>query len=137
MSCVFCEIVKGQIPAKIIGENEKAIAFMDVNPISDGHVIVISKQHYSCFSETPVDVLQSIVALAHLVANKIANSKLKPWGFNYLFNEGKIANQAIMHVHMHIIPKYGKNEGWKGTKCANTFVSDIDEVYQKILKSKV
>jgi len=78
MSCVFCEIVKGQIPAKIIGENEKAIAFMDVNPISDGHVIVISKQHYPCFSETPVDVLQSIVALAHLVANKIANSKLKP-----------------------------------------------------------
>ncbi len=136
MSCVFCAIVKGQIPAKIVGENENAIAFMDANPISDGHIIVISKKHYRYFSETPVDVLQSIVSLAHLVANKIANSKLKPWGFNYLFNEGKIANQVIMHVHMHIIPKYGKNEGWKGTKCANTFVSDIDEVYQKILKSK-
>ena len=136
MDCVFCGIVKGEIPAKIVAENDKALAFMDACPIADGHVVIISKQHYPCLSETPVDVLQAIVALGHLVANKIANSKLKPWGFNYLFNEGKIANQAVMHVHMHVIPKYGKNEGWKGTKCANIYVSDIDEVYQTILKSK-
>ncbi len=136
MDCVFCGIVNGKIPAKVVAENDKAMAFMDANPLSDGHVIVISKQHYKCFSETPVDVLQSIVALGHLVANKIVNSKLKPWGFNYLFNEGEIASQVVMHVHMHVIPKYGKNEGWKGTKCVNIHVSDIDEIYQIILKSK-
>ena len=136
MDCVFCGIVKKEVPAKIVAENEKALAFMDVNPASDGHTVVISKKHYRCFSETPVDVLQAMVELCHTVANKIANSKLKPWGFNYLCNEGKIAQQVVMHVHMQVIPKYGKDEGWKSTRCKNIFVNDVQQVYQTIMKAK-
>ena len=78
MDCVFCGIVKKEVPARIIAENDKAMAFMDVNPAADGHTVVISKEHYRCFSETPVDVLQAMVELCHTVANKISNSKLKP-----------------------------------------------------------
>jgi histidine triad (HIT) family protein len=78
MDCIFCEIIKGNIPAKIIGENEHAIAFLDVNPVSDGHTIVIPKKHYKNFSECPQDILIEVIKLMHLVANKIKDSKLKP-----------------------------------------------------------
>ena len=86
MDCVFCGIVKKEVPAKIVAENEKALAFMDVNPASDGHTVVISKKHYRCFSETPPETLASMASLCYKVANKISNSKLKPLGFNYLCN---------------------------------------------------
>lgn len=137
MSCIFCEIIKGNIPAKIVDENEKAIAFLDINPIADGHTIIISKQHYQYFSETPVDVLAAMTELCKNVAHKISKSKLKPWGFNYLCNENKIAGQEVMHVHMHVIPKYGKDEGFKFGKCKNIFVNDIDKTYNIIKSTKI
>lgn len=137
MNCVFCGIVDHVIDAKIIVETDKSLAFMDINPLADGHTVIISKKHYQYFSETPIDVLQDMIALCHKVANKIAKSSLKPWGFNYLCNEGKIAGQAVMHVHMHVIPKYGKDEGFKFGLAKNRFVNpSIEDVYKKIIKVK-
>ena len=72
-----------------------------------------------------------------IVAHKISKSKLKPWGFNYLCNENKIAGQEVMHVHMHVIPKYGKDEGFKFGKCKNIFVNDIDKTYNIIKSTKI
>ena len=77
-SCVFCAILNKEIPARIIAENENALAFLDVNPIADGHTVVISKNHYKYLSETPTEVLSDMIKLCHEVANKIANSSLKP-----------------------------------------------------------
>ena len=72
-NCVFCAILNKEIPARVIAENENALAFLDVNPISDGHTIIISKKHYKYLSETPVEVLSDMIKLCHEVANKIAN----------------------------------------------------------------
>jgi histidine triad (HIT) family protein len=77
MSCVFCDIVNGIIPAKIIATSEHAIAFLDVSPVSDGHTLVITKKHYKCFSETPDEVLADVTLLAKKVANLI-DGTLKP-----------------------------------------------------------
>jgi histidine triad (HIT) family protein len=73
--------------------------------------------------------------LVQEVSQKIQDSSLKPWGFNYLSNEGSIAGQVVMHFHIHIIPKYGKNEGFKigiGTK----YIGDVDKIYNKLQSSK-
>ena len=112
--CVFCQIVKKQIPALIIAKNSKAIALLDINPVSDGHTIIIPKKHYCDWQNTPPKVLFAIVKLSHKVI-KILNKSLpiKPLGYNYVSNQGKIAGQQVFHFHLHIMPKYKENEGFK------------------------
>jgi histidine triad (HIT) family protein len=73
------------------------------------------------------------MSLVKEVSNLLLDSKLKPWGINYLSNEGSIAGQEVMHLHIHVIPKYGKNEGLKlsiGTRC----VDDVKETFDLIKK---
>lgn len=132
MSCVFCDIVNGIIPAKIIATSEHAIAFLDVSPVSDGHTLVITKKHYKCFSETPDEVLADVTLLAKKVANLI-DGTLKPWGFNYLSNEGAVAGQVVFHFHLHVIPKYAKNEGFAGNVLTQ-YVTDVNTIYEKLIK---
>jgi histidine triad (HIT) family protein len=133
MKCIFCNIINKSIPAKIVGENEKAIAFLDANPISDAHTIVIPKNHYKDLSSCPVEDLKAVIELVHQVSNKIKKSKLDPYGFNYLSNEGSIAGQEVMHLHIHIIPKYAKHEGLK-LSVGSKYVDSIDTVFDKLKK---
>lgn len=121
------------LPSYKLCENEHAIAILDVNPISDGHTLIISKKHYQNFSSCPDEVLSSMSLLSKQVANKLFNSPLKPWGMNYLSNENAIAGQVINHFHIHVIPKYSKNEGFvdnKGLIC----VEDVKSTYEKLKK---
>jgi histidine triad (HIT) family protein len=77
MDCIFCDIINGTIPAKIIAENDNAVAFLDVNPMSNGHTIIIPKKHYKNFSDCDQNVLFDVVSLAQQVT-KILNKALKP-----------------------------------------------------------
>ncbi|MGL4950299.1 MAG: HIT family protein [Mycoplasma sp.] len=132
-NCIFCKIVNGEIPAKIVGENDLAIAFLDVNPISDGHTLVIPKQHHldmgTCFKAD----LRAVWDLAQDVARTLESTKLNPWAFNYLSNQGKIAGQEVFHFHVHVIPKYDEKSGF--TFSANKAITEnVDDVYDMIFK---
>lgn len=131
--CLFCKIVKKEIPANIVYENENTIAFLDINPISDGHTLVISKSHCKNLSEASEKDVQDVAATIKVVANKILNSKLKPWGINYLSNQNEIAGQIIDHFHFHIIPKYAKNEGLVILENKNN-EKNVDEIYKLLVK---
>jgi histidine triad (HIT) family protein len=131
--CLFCKIVNKEIPARIIAENEHAIAFLDIEPCSDGHTLIIPKKHFKNFSSTPTEILASVCDLAKKVVEILDRSELKPYGFNYLSNENDVAGQVIFHFHLHIIPKYGKAEGFVG-KCINKQLTPIEEVYNRIQK---
>lgn len=133
MSCIFCDIVDRKIKAMIVGENEGALAFLDVNPLSDGHMIIIPKNHYRNLSQCGIKDLHDVIDLVHEMSNKILNSKLKPWGVNYLSNEGNVAGQEVMHFHIHLIPKYSKNEGLK-LSIGTRVVDDVNEIYKIIQK---
>lgn len=111
-NCIFCKIASGKASCYKLAENDHAMAFLDANPIANGHTIIISKQHYPDWQSTPINVLNDMVVLSKKVID-ILEKKLKPWGFNYLSNQGKIAGQAILHVHLHVIPKYYKYQGFK------------------------
>ena len=134
--CVFCQIVKKQIPALIIAKNSKAIALLDINPVSDGHTIIIPKKHYCDWQNTPPKVLFAIVKLSHKVI-KILNKSLpiKPLGYNYVSNQGKIAGQQVFHFHLHIIPKYKENEGFK-LNHGKIKVKKIKEIYSRCVLKK-
>lgn len=134
-NCIFCKIINKELPSKIVAETNFALAFMDIAPFSNGHVLVIPKKH--CQDLTTCDELdyKQTMELVYKVAKKIENSDLQPWGFNYLSNQGSIAGQVVNHFHVHIIPKYAKNEGFE-FEPKNVKNDNIDEVFNKICKSK-
>jgi len=103
-SCIFCKIVNKEIPAKIIFENHLTLAFLDISPISKGHTIVISKNHYSDLEDISDSVLVEIYLIVKNVATLI-HKKLKIDGYNILQNNFTAAGQVINHFHVHIIPR--------------------------------
>ncbi len=111
MDCIFCKIGNGDIPCEKILETDKIIAFMDINPLSDGHVLFIPKMHAEKMHEVPDDVLMEILPAMKKVALALGVKN-----YNILQNNGKIAHQEVKHAHWHLIPKT-ENEGlvisWK------------------------
>ncbi|MFX0072567.1 MAG: HIT family protein [Candidatus Hermodarchaeota archaeon] len=102
--CIFCKIVKKEIPSKIVFEDNNALAFLDIFPILKGHTIVIPKNHYKNIEEIPEDELSNIYIVVKKVAVLIHN-KLKLEGYNILQNNFEAAGQVIPHFHIHIIPR--------------------------------
>ena len=113
--CVFCKIRDGQIPSLKIFEDEKTLAFMDINPLNSGHCLVITKNHAATLFETEVEDLQAAIASAQRVALAIRDG-LKPDGLNMLQANGAAAFQSVPHFHLHLIPRWtndGKGFDWK------------------------
>lgn len=108
MQCVFCEIVKGSVNAYKIFESENFLAFLDINPRSKGHCLVIPKQHYQNLLDMSEDKIFGLFNTTKLVAGRIA-SKLNTKAFNICINNGREAGQVIPHLHVHIIPRYGED----------------------------
>jgi len=133
MNCLFCSIAAKKIPAFVVGENEHALAFLDINPRAPGHTIVISRIH----AETIIDVddatLHDIGALVQDVV-KLLKQRLSPDGFTIGINHGKVSGQAIDHLHVHIIPRfYGDGGGSLHTVVNNPPKKSVEELYKKII----
>ncbi|KAL6816049.1 HIT family protein 1 [Trichoderma sp. SZMC 28013] len=106
MSCIFCRIIKGEIPALKLFESEKTLAFLDIGPLSKGHALVIPKYHGAKLADIPDDQLSEILpTLKKLVTATGATD------YNILQNNGAIAHQQVNHVHFHMIPKPTETEG--------------------------
>ena len=133
-NCLFCKIASNEIQSKKIGENKSAICFMDINPLSDGHCLVISKKHYDNLSSLNSKEFKNIMKLVSEVVNKLKKSELNPLGFNYLSNENEIAGQEVFHFHMHIIPKYSKDKGLILSNKKDDLMN-LDEVFSILNKS--
>lgn len=113
--CIFCKLRDGQIPAMKIFEDDKTLVFMDINPLSSGHCLVITKTHAPNLFEVPVEDLQAAIATAQRVALAIRDG-LKPDGLNMLQANGAAAFQSVPHFHLHLIPRWnndGKGFDWK------------------------
>jgi len=106
--CLFCKIVKGQIPSMKIYEDTDCIAILDINPASKGHTLVIPKKHSLNIFDTDEEVLKKVIAVAKRLSENIKN-KLNADGINILQNNGQQAGQIVQHFHLHIIPRY-KND---------------------------
>lgn len=103
-SCIFCRIVKGELPSTRVYEDDMLFAFLDINPISPGHTLLIPKGHY----ETLLDVPENTAALLLPAAKRIGKALMaatKCTGFNCLQNNFAPAGQIVFHSHMHIIPR--------------------------------
>lgn len=121
MDCLFCKIVKGEIPSKTLYENDYVKVIMDINPNSNGHSLVIPKKHYTDFTEMDNEMLGHINDAAKLIKDKIYKV-LNPDGLSLHVNYGLY--QAVKHYHLHLIPVYREKKE----------VKDVDEVYNSLMK---
>lgn len=102
--CIFCKIVAGQIPATKIYENKVLLAFLDIGPVSDGHTLVVPKQHFQRLHDCPSQLLGQITSTLGKIAKAVADA-MDSDGYNVLCNNGKAAGQLVDHLHFHIIPR--------------------------------
>jgi len=106
--CIFCKITKKEIPSKIVFENELNLAFLDISPISEGHTIIIPKNHYTTLEDIPENDLSEIYKTVKIIATML-HEKLEIDGYNILQNNFSAAGQVVKHFHVHIIPR-NKND---------------------------
>ena len=132
--CVFCEIVKGNIPSKKIYEDDNTIAILDLSQATYGHTLIIPKKHSSNVLEIDDESYVNAMKVAKKVAEAIKKSFDDVLGFNLLNNCGEDAGQTVNHFHIHIIPRY-KNDGIKIEFVDNQGKFDMEEIKNKIIKN--
>jgi len=103
--CIFCKIVAGQIPSTKVAESGLAYAFLDIGPISKGHTLVIPKDHYVTLDDMPAEVAAAVHELAARIG-PVLQKAVGAEGLNVLQNNGRVAGQVVMHVHVHLIPRW-------------------------------
>ena len=110
--CLFCKIVRGEVPCTKVYEDADVLAFMDISPIVKGHTLVIPKTHYNPIMDTAPEALQKVI----LIVQKIARAQVKGLqadGVNVTQANGGVAGQIIPHLHFHVIPRFA-TDGFHG-----------------------
>ena len=127
--CIFCKIANGEIPSATLYEDEDFRVILDLGPASKGHALILPKAHAANIYEISDDMAAKAMILAKKMATKMTEA-LKCDGFNIVQNNGKPVGQIVIHFHMHLIPKYERDQvgiTWKpGTL--------TDEVKNEILE---
>ena len=108
--CIFCRIAAGEIPSARVMEDDTKLAFMDINPVRPGHVLLIPRKHYERLTDMPpVEAGELLAALPGLAAAVVKATQAD--GFNGFQTNGACAGQVVPHVHVHIIPRH-ENDGY-------------------------
>ena len=103
--CLFCGIVAGDVPGQVVDSDEHTVAFMDINPATRGHALVVPRQHSADLMEVSDEDLTYTMLAARRLARRIREA-LQPDGFNILNSCGSAAWQTVFHFHLHVIPRY-------------------------------
>jgi histidine triad (HIT) family protein len=108
--CIFCRIIEGEAPARVVYEDEDTIAFLDVNPLSEGHTLVVPKDHYETLTDLPAEDGAALFEAIHRLTPEI-EAAVDADASTVGFNNGVAAGQEIDHVHGHIVPRFEKDGG--------------------------
>jgi histidine triad (HIT) family protein len=103
--CLFCMIVAGEVPATVVGEDERTLSFMDINPATRGHALVVPREHSADLLEIGQEDLAAVAAAAKRLAAR-AKEALGADGVNLINSCGAAAWQTVFHFHVHVIPRY-------------------------------
>ena len=106
MDCIFCKICNGDIPSYTLYEDDKIKVFLDINPISNGHTLIIPKNHSVDLDDTSLDTINYTLAKAKDI-KKLLEKKLNPIGIRLVQNNGTL--EEVIHFHLHLIPFYNDN----------------------------
>lgn len=105
-ACIFCKIVRRELPSSILAEDHHTVAFLDIRPINPGHFLVIPKAHAARLADLPPGEGGRIFEMARELTPALYASGVKCEGVNYHLADGEVAGQEILHVHLHVYPRY-------------------------------
>lgn len=122
--CLFCKIANGSIPSTKVYEDDDVIAFLDISQTTIGHTLVVPKEHYDNFLDTPKELMHKVMDVAQRIG-QAQIMMLGAKGVNILSNVNKEAGQSIYHFHVHVIPRYVTGEGFQITMKENPKVNEL------------
>jgi len=108
--CIFCSIIAGEIPGRIVHETDDAVAFLDANPLAKGHTLVIPKAHHERLDDVPAEAATGLYSALHDVVPAVEAAVDAP-ATTVAFNNGEEAGQEVPHVHAHIVPRFEGDGG--------------------------
>jgi len=112
--CTFCDILAGKLPSSVIWQDDLCIAFVDIQPVNPGHVLVIPNQHAANLADLDPDCGAHLFRVAQQIAQALRTSGIPCEGINLFLADGEVAGQDVFHVHLHVIPRYsGDGFGFK------------------------
>lgn len=134
MDCLFCKIIRGEIPSAKVYEDEHSFAFLDIKPINPGHVLLIPKKHSLNLYEMPDETLRELaptIKKLSIAIKKAVNAD----GINIGMNNDPAAGQLVFHSHIHIIPRFvgDGHEHWHGAPYQEGEISEVAEKIKKVL----
>lgn len=129
-NCIFCKIIKGEIPCAMVYEDDKVLAFLDIEPINEGHVLVVPKRHHESLFELPEEFLGAGLSAIKKIAGAVQKA-MDADGINIGMNNGRAAGQAVFHAHFHIIPRF-ENDGLKHWKRKSYQEGEIEATARRI-----
>jgi histidine triad (HIT) family protein len=117
--CIFCKIIRGEIPSAKVFENEHVMAFLDISQVTKGHTLIIPKIHKENIYELTPEMARNLYEVVPDIANALKET-FNPIGLNTVNNNGEHAGQSVFHFHLHLIPRYGTGDGfgavWKNNQ---------------------
>ena len=133
--CPFCKIASGEATASIVYEDANVIAFMDLSPASDGHTLVVPKEHYENIYEVPEKLLTQMATVVKRISIAVKKS-VNANGIKIIQLNGRAAGQVVMHIHIHIIPTVLRADAIIGHRGRLTPKrTELDEIAKKIRKN--
>ncbi|HOT96648.1 MAG TPA: HIT family protein [bacterium] len=143
MFCIFCEIAAKRIPAQVIYEDERCMAFMDLMPINPGHVLIIPKEHAANIWELPPAAAQALLPAAQKVAAALRSSGLRCEGVNLHMANGEVAGQSVFHAHLHVVPRFAGDgfglkfpPGYGAEADKNELAAAAEQIRQALVKAR-
>lgn len=133
--CVFCEIVAGRVPASIVFRDERCCAFMDIQPVNPGHVLIVPVEHVVSIDDLDEGIGGHLFTVAQRISRALRRSGVRCEGVNLFLADGEAAGQEVFHVHLHLFPRF-RNDGF-GLRLGPDYGilptrSDLDEVAEAI-----
>ena len=104
--CIFCRIISGNLPSSLVLRDEQCVAFMDLQPVNSGHVLVVPLSHAADLSVLDASTAGHLMIVAQRIAAALRASPLRCEGVNLLLADGEAAGQEVFHVHLHVVPRY-------------------------------
>lgn len=136
--CIFCKIIDNQIPSRKVFENDDVVAFFDTSQSTPGHTLIVPKKHVTDITEYDEELAASVFSYLPQIARGIKTSHPEIQGINIINNNGEAAYQTVFHSHIHVIPRYGKDDNFSMTMGDNSDQyqdEELDQMAEKVRES--
>jgi len=131
--CIFCKIVRGELPSAKVYEDENCLAILDVSPVRPGHTLIMPKAHYATLVETPAGLVQAMAGVFGRLCEAVVRA-VSAEGFNLFVANGRCAGQVIDHLHFHIVPRHADDGVFPAWKAGGYAEGEMEKLRMAISK---